>query len=77
MYDIECLGIEGEKIFILNDGKKIILYESKKLFLYEKSSNSDYKLNNIFNVTSMFGIIDCIILSNEMIVTTGRKQIVI
>ena len=79
MYDIEWLGIEGEKIFILNNGEKIISYESEsnKLYLYEKSSNLDYKLNNILNITSLFGIIDCIILSNGMIVTTGRKQIVI
>lgn len=79
MYDIELIGIEGEKIFVLNEGKNIILYESgsSKFFLYEKSSNSDYKLNNIINLTSLFGVIDCIILSNEMIVTTGRKRIVI
>jgi len=79
MYDIEWIGIEGEKIFILNEGKKIILYESdsRKFFLYEKSLNSDYKLINLFNVTSLFGIIDSIILSNEMIVTVGRKQIII
>ena len=29
MYKIESLGIEGEEIFVLNEGKKIILYESE------------------------------------------------
>ena len=72
-------GLKGEKFYIFDKGNTILLSESSnEVYLYEKKTNeSDYKLNQKFALNTPWGLIGLTMLSNEMIVTSGRKFIFI
>ena len=89
MYKIEKLNLTGNIKAISNKGKTILLYkESKKVsnnathgnyevLLYEQSTQNDYKLIHKIIFESVFSPIDIAMLSNEIIVISGRKFLLI
>ena len=73
MYEIESIGIRNN-IFIQNDGKTILSNNNNLIMLYEKSIKSGFKLINKFeNYNPPFPIIYMLMLSNELILISGRK----
>ena len=82
MYEIKNFEFYGEEIFILNKGNIIasMLYKGKEshMIIYEKNLKySDYELNQEITFNSPFDIIALAVLSNEMIIASGRKFIII
>ena len=59
----------------VNKGKNILLQNDRQILLYEIKEKSKYKL--LDKIESEIGIIDLTMLSNEMIITSGRKTIII
>ena len=73
MYEIKPIGIRND-IFIQNDGKTILSNNKNLIMLYEKSSNSDFKLIHKCEISNPpFSIIFMFMLSNEIILISGRK----
>ena len=73
-------GLKGEKFYIFNKGNTILLRKpyDDEIYIYEKNfKGSDYKLNQKFLLKASWGLIGLTILSNELIVTSGRKFIFI
>ena len=85
MYEIDYICFKGENVHILNKGNIIAstLGEGVKnhIFIYEKPLNqSNYKLNQevIFDTwEKKWPVIGLALLSNEMIIASGRRFIVI
>ena len=73
MYEIKPIGIRNN-IFIQNDGKTILSKNNNLIMLYEKSIKSGYKLIHKFeNSNPPFPIIYMLMLSNELVLISGRK----
>lgn len=73
MYEINPVGIRGD-IFIQNDRKTILSKKSNLIMLYKKSNKCDFKLTHQFeNSNPPFPIIYMLMLSNELILISGRK----
>ena len=89
MYKIEKLSIAGNIKAILSKGKRILLYkESQKVsnngaldnyevLLYEQSTQNDYKLIHQIIFEKVFSPIDILMLSNDIIVISGRNFLLI
>ena len=85
MYEIDYICFKGENVHILNKGNIIAstLDEGVKnhIFIYERPLNqSNYKLNQevIFDKSEKkWPIIGLALLSNEMLITSGRRFIYI
>ena len=75
MYEIESLNMKGEQIILLNKGKNILLRIENNIRLYGKTEHSKYKL--FHKIYTKESIIDLTMLSNEMIIGTGRHTIII
>ena len=75
MYEIEYLNKKGDYLIKVNKGKNILLQNDRQILLYEIKEKSKYKL--LDKIESEIGIIDLTMLSNEMIITSGRKTIII
>ena len=85
MYKFEKLNLTGNIKAILNKRKTIILskksekesnngtHDVYEVLLYEQSTQNDYKLIHKIIFESVFSPIDIAMLSNEIIVITGRK----
>ena len=73
MYEIKPIGIRDD-IFIQNDGKTILSENNNLIMLYEKSIKSGFKLIHKFeNSNPPFPIIYMLMLSNELVLISGRK----
>ena len=75
MYEIESLNLKGEKIILLNENKNILEKNEHYINLYKLNEQREYKLLNKISYSNP--TIDLTLLSNEMIITTGRKTIII
>ena len=84
MYKIENLNLSfnnGEKIIILNKGNTLLFYQPKQnaklISIYEKSIESGYKLTLELELEENITCIYSIMLSNENIIISGWKSVVI
>jgi len=81
MYEIEKLNLTGEIKAILNKGKTILLYryheDNYQVFLYEQSTQKDYNMVYQIMLNKVFSPLDITMLSNEIIVISGRNYILI
>ena len=75
MYEIESLNRKGERIVFLNKNKRMLIKEDYHINLYEITEQKKYKL--LDKIAYSDGIIDFTMLSNEMIITSGRHTIII
>ena len=75
MYEIESLNRKGERIVFLNKNKSMLIKEDYHINLYEIAEQKKYKL--LDKIAYSDGIIDFTMLSNEMIITSGRHTIII
>ena len=75
MYEIKSLNRKGERIVFLNENKNMLIKEDYHINLYEITEEKKYKLLDKINYSD--GIIDFTMLSNEMIITSGRHTIII
>ena len=75
MYEIESLNRKGERIVFLNKNKSMLINEDYHINLYEITEQKKYKL--LDKIAYSDGIIDFTMLSNEMIITSGRHTIII
>ena len=77
MYEIEKLNLTGEIKDILNKGKTILLYryheDNYQVFVYEQSAQKDYKMIYQIMLNKSFSPLDITMLSNEIIVISGRN----
>ena len=74
MYEIESLNRKGERIVFLNKNKSMLIKEDYHINLYEITEQKKYKL--LDKIAYSDGIIDFTMLSNEMIITSGRHTII-
>ena len=74
MYEIESLNRKGERIVFLNKNKSMLINEDYHINLYEITEQKKYKL--LDKIAYSDGIIDFTMLSNEMIITSGRHTII-
>ena len=73
MYEIKPIDISTD-IFMQNGGKRILSKKNNLIMLYEKSIKSDFKLTHKCEDSNPpFPIIYMLMLSNELILISGRK----
>lgn len=80
MFSLKKLNIKAEKIFIYNKGNTILYngVNEKHNCIYIKQKSSNQSTNNSiqkFEIETPFGVIYILLLSNEMIIISGRKFI--
>lgn len=81
MYKIEKLNLIGN-IFIQNQGKLILSNKSiskdkKEILLYEKNNQKDFKLTCKFNIEIKNPIKYMLMLSNELLLISGKNFVLI